>query len=129
MFKYLDRALVISPVHIVLCTSEKEFLKEKKRRGIREEVQFLGKGAGASTHTWGNDEVQTCIVCIDIKVSSTKKLEQVHALLTHEAVHVWQFIREQMGESNPSSEFEAYAIQSITQNLLLAYNEAVRRNR
>ncbi len=40
------------------------------------------------------------------------------SILAHEAVHVWRHIREKIGETDPSSEFEAYAVQSITQFLL-----------
>jgi hypothetical protein len=42
-------------------------------------------------------------------------------LLAHEAMHVWRDIRKQMGETKPSSELEAYAIQNILSNLMLAY--------
>lgn len=48
----------------------------------------------------------------------------VHALLTHEAVHVWQHIRERMSEDAPSSEFEAYSIQRIAQDLFYMYQES-----
>jgi hypothetical protein len=49
------------------------------------------------------------------------ELEQVYALLVHEAVHIWQDVKHRIGEDNPSSEFEAYAIQNISQELMLAY--------
>jgi hypothetical protein len=50
--------------------------------------------------------------------------EGVVALLVHEAVHLWQYIKEDIGEHNPSKEFEAYAIQNLTQELLQSYNIA-----
>lgn len=42
-------------------------------------------------------------------------------LLIHEAVHVWQDLREAIGEEKPSSEFEAYTVQNITAELFAAY--------
>lgn len=38
--------------------------------------------------------------------------------LVHEAVHVWQNACEQVGEDNPSAEFEAYSIEQIAENLI-----------
>ena len=45
-------------------------------------------------------------------------------LIVHEAVHVWQAICEAMGEEQPSTEFEAYSLQAITQCLLEDYGIA-----
>lgn len=43
----------------------------------------------------------------------------------HEAVHIWQEMREKIGERFPSAEFEAYAIQRIAQNLMHSFMEQV----
>ncbi|MEL7086832.1 MAG: hypothetical protein AAGL98_00070 [Planctomycetota bacterium] len=47
-------------------------------------------------------------------------------ILAHEAVHVWQDIRDGIGEKEPSSELEAYGVQSIASDLFSAY-ERTRR--
>lgn len=44
-------------------------------------------------------------------------------LLIHEATHIWQDIREGIGEEKPSSEFEAYAMQNISAELFAAYEK------
>lgn len=44
-------------------------------------------------------------------------------LLVHEAMHVWRDLREAVGEPEPSSEFEAYAMQNITGNLIDAFQK------
>lgn len=62
------------------------------------------------------NKTRTCIVT----VADRKPLETV-SLLCHEAMHVWRDIRESIGEQHPSSEFEAYAIQNIIEELLIAY--------
>lgn len=43
---------------------------------------------------------------------------QVYALLVHEAVHIWQRVKELLGEHSPSAEFEAYSIQRISLELI-----------
>ncbi|WP_332604774.1 hypothetical protein [Acinetobacter sp. ESBL14] len=49
---------------------------------------------------------------------------EVFGLLLHEAVHVWQKVRLLMGERDPSTEFEAYSIQAIAQDLFKMYEES-----
>lgn len=53
--------------------------------------------------------------------TSERKPIEVYGLLLHEAVHVWQQVRVLMGEREPSSEFEAYSIQAIAQDLFEMY--------
>jgi hypothetical protein len=47
----------------------------------------------------------------------------VVGLLVHEAVHVWQGMQDHIGESQSSKEEEAYAIQLISQELMVAYSQ------
>ncbi|MDH2521275.1 hypothetical protein [Acinetobacter baumannii] len=56
--------------------------------------------------------------------TSGRNLIEVYGLLLHEAVHVWQKIKKLMGEREPSSEFEAYSIQAIAQDLFKMYEES-----
>lgn len=65
-------------------------------------------------------------ICAIVCLGPTKgfSMVQVHSILAHEAVHIWQEIRGHIGEKYPSHEFEAYSIQSITQNLMTAYHQA-----
>lgn len=79
--------------------------------------------AGASTMVFSNSDNETaCIVCIgDVSEDAPTR---VAALLVHEAVHVWQEVRRVMGETDPSSEFEAYSVQSISQKLFDAFVES-----
>ncbi|MEF0130076.1 hypothetical protein [Acinetobacter baumannii] len=56
--------------------------------------------------------------------TSDKEKIEVYGLLLHEAVHVWQIVKKLMGEREPSSEFEAYSIQAIAQDLFKMYEES-----
>ena len=84
--------------------------------------RWMNIGANATTHTVDHDGKTLCIVCIAKPPKHVTNI-QVASLLVHEAVHVWQRNMEDIGETNPSKEFEAYSIQMIAQNLMEAYVE------
>lgn len=65
---------------------------------------------------------------VQIKDESTWDLNQIHGLLLHEAVHIWQELKIKMGEESPSAEFEAYSVQSIAHNLFDMYEESEHEN-
>lgn len=122
---WLDRSLFQSPIYYALCTSQKAYDKELKRMKRRSEPGILNDHSGATTNFMQNvDGKQCAIVCL---FNHSYDYEQIASLLTHEAVHIFQRIRENIGERDPSAEFEAYCIQRITQNLLYAYKEQVKR--
>lgn len=76
---------------------------------------FLDSGADARVNF--ND----AHVIVQIGDTSNWSLLQIHGLLLHEAVHIWQELKIKMGEENPSNEFEAYSIQAIAQDLFEMY--------
>lgn len=122
--KWLDRALLVSPYHYGLCKTEKAFRKELKRLCVPKAdwPQFLAsKSANATTHFFEKRDGigLCCIVCMPVANGVSKP--QICGLLVHEAAHIWQEIRENIGEQSPSKEFEAYAIQTISQRLMEAY--------
>lgn len=120
--KYLDRTLIVSPYCLALCQSEKVFAKEMRRLGVPKDrrPEFAMRGVDACVHFFEDgDTGLTAIVCIGD--TGKHSMVQVYALLVHEAVHVWQAVRESLGESAPSAEFEAYSIQSIAQELMDAW--------
>lgn len=121
--KWLDNALVRSPFDFCLCTSKKAFrrLLKKWRLDRDEWPPFLGAdGAHATVHFFDFAGAgPAAVVCLgDMSERSTA---EVAGLLAHEATHIWQSVREYLGEDEPSSEFEAYSVQSITQALLSEY--------
>ncbi len=58
-----------------------------------------------------------------VQVKKGTDPNSVVGILVHEAVHIWQKFSQRIGEHEPSGEFEAYAIQSISQRLISAYSE------
>lgn len=118
--EWLDRSLVISPVYYCLCTSKKKFRKEIKRINVKYDYQkFLTLQSDATTHFFNKDNKSLAIVCM--KKNKHLNKSQINAMLVHEAVHIWQESMYLIGEKNPSSEFEAYGIQSISQRLMESY--------
>ncbi len=78
----------------------------------------------ATTHFFEKGDGGLCaIVCIRPRTKD-RSMIQLYALLVHEAVHIWQHILKEVGEHSPSSEFEAYAIQTLSQRLMEAYKRS-----
>lgn len=125
--KWLDRSLVVAPIHYGLCTSQKAFDKALKKLGVpkAERPCLVMNRADATTHFFENDGRVCAIVGINKANTKSREISPnvVIGLLIHEAVHVWQEIRRNLGEDCPSAEFEAYSIQRIAQNLIEAYND------
>ncbi|MEB6681030.1 hypothetical protein [Acinetobacter lwoffii] len=82
--------------------------------------EFLHLGTGAQVDYY--DGGKHCIV--QLGDCSERTLIEVHGLLLHEAVHIWQRIKKLMGEDEPSIEFEAYSIQRIAQDLFSMFEES-----
>lgn len=92
------------------------FTSRKKMR--KAGFEPIDRDVPAATHFYDDEKI---VVLLDDKADVTDS-EKV-ALLVHESVHVWQEIRNRMGEKEPSSEFEAYSVQSIFLGLLSIYQE------
>lgn len=118
---WLSRTLITSPICVAFCKNRQQFTQELKRLKIKEGEfpEFVSPGADATTHFFAKGNKECCIVCIMVPKKIPKI--QVYALLVHEAVHIWQAVKERIGEKSPSKEFEAYSIQAIAQELMEAY--------
>lgn len=117
MNKWLDRFAGPQLPFFTLCLTERDFRKTLKRIGIKEQVPFLSSQyADATTHRLDNDNGAPCaIVCL--RSDGKREHGEVYGLLIHEAVHIWQFHKEAIGDT-PSHEAEAYGIQWIAQQLI-----------
>ena len=120
---WMDRCLFENPYHLTLCTTEKQYRRELKRLNIPKDQWpsfVMTTHANSTIHYFQNGSVGlAAIVCL--YVDKTKTIHQINALLVHESVHLWQAVKESIGEKNPSPEFEAYAIQSMAQCLMVEF--------
>ena len=115
---WLDRMWY--PVYFGFCPNEEAWKKEVKRLNLtlHEAPYPTKKDACCSTFTlWGE---ASCIITVG-KSMDVKNLTHVFSLLSHECVHIWQEICEQMGEKHPSEEFEAYTVQYLSLEICNAY--------
>jgi hypothetical protein len=119
---WLDRAIMTGP-YFCLCVSEKSFHAVLKYLNVPKAdwPEFLTKGSDATTHHLDSSQGEAHVVCI--KPSKKHDGVQTYALLVHEAVHIWQAYREEIGEDRPASEQEAYSIQHLAQELMFSYDK------
>lgn len=121
--QWLDRSLFISPYYYRLCLTEKEFHKELKKLKLPKNKwpRFVKTDhSDATLHTFISSEGYLCAI-ITIRHCDDHSRPQIYAMMVHEATHLWRYIRENVGECEPSAEFEAYAIQSLSQRLMESY--------
>ena len=123
---WLERGLIIGP-YLALVQSEKEFLQAMSDCGISASDAGSWQAsshADATMHSLENTKGDLCCIVTLGPVAGRSGVE-IAGILVHEAVHVWQKFRERIGEKSPSSEFEAYSIQVISQQLMWAYTESL----
>ena len=121
---WLNRVLVRSTHHLALCMTEKQFHQKCKELKVPKQdwPPFLGSWhSHATAHFFKNQHEKLAAVVVCLGDMSKYGYAEIAALICHEAVHIWQAIRETLGEKQPSSEFEAYSIQNIVQTLLYEY--------
>ena len=124
---WLDRSLVEAPFFYTLATNEKAFRKALRHLKVprgKWPAFVLTPWSDATAHAFECEAKLTYVICIRLRDGLS--MPQVAALVTHEAVHMWQAARERLGERHPSSEFEAYAVQALTQRLLEEYERQVK---
>jgi hypothetical protein len=124
---WCDRRLVLLPCSFTLCTTPELFRATQRHLGVRpDKVAHLFACTNGARCTFFDDSDTVAplvrpaaIVTIDGQAQLENSTGiQIAALLTHEAVHVWQHGIELLGERRPSDEFMAYGIQWVTQELL-----------
>ena len=118
--QWLDRRISAPGPYLTLCMSEAEFRAALAPLAPPSVPAWMTRGADATTHFFDNADKKTCaIVCLaDPK---DRNAIEIAGLLVHEAVHVWQQHALDIGERHPGDEQEAYAVQSIAQELLAEY--------
>jgi hypothetical protein len=126
VIKWLNRDLIVGP-YFTLVTNERDYHRAMSRCKINlhDRPRWVTKGANATAHSLRSPHGElTFIVAVEVKGQTGI---QVCAMLVHEAVHIWQEWCEDKGETNPSAEFEAYSIQALSQRLMYAYSDSLKR--
>ena len=119
--RWLDRRIAAPGPHLALCLSADEFTAACRRLKIRGSDWLKNAHSDATAHVFdGPGNRLAIIVCLG-EGAATRNPIEVAGLLVHEAVHAWQFYAARIGESQPGMEQEAYAIQSIAQELMAEF--------
>lgn len=118
---WLDRGW--QPVAIGFVPSKSAWDSEMKR--LRSDIEYPAhRMAGGLTHLSRNETTGESLILVCCHPNSERDAMSVIMTLVHEAVHVWQFLREEIGEKNPGIELEAYGIEHIAEGLINAYCES-----
>lgn len=117
---YLDRRRL--PTFLVFVPSEAALEKECKRLKMPPIEWPLFGGRGGHVRVIENSESGASGILIFIGRSKDKR--EVLSSIIHEAVHVWQFTCDHIGEENAGYEIEAYSIQAIAMDIIEAYEQS-----
>lgn len=118
---WLDRGTVRTP-YMTLCLSAEDFGYATRHIGLTNPGEWIDERKHmACTHTFTlEDGKVVCIVCLGPRFDELDSIEQA-ATIVHEAVHVVQRLFDWIGEERPGREFEAYAIERVTEALMREY--------
>lgn len=115
--RWLDRRTAFPGPFVALCLTDAQFVAACKSIKRAAPPFLPSPWSEAAAHYF--QEENTVIVCMG-KWMGRNPIE-VAGLLVHEAVHIWQEYAARIGERNPGSEQEAYAIQAISQELMAEF--------
>ncbi len=120
-FRWLDRRIAAPGPYLTLVLSQEEFDRAMRRLGKPAGTPYIkNPTASATAHYFTNCNGDLCAV-VAMRGHEDRNPIEVAGLLVHEAVHVWQAYCESIGEDNPGAEQEAYAVQTISQELMAEF--------
>ena len=118
---WLDRRVAAPGPYLTLVTSQDEFDAVLRHCKMPLGTPYLSSArADATAHFFDNQRGDSVAV-VALGDTTGRSGVEVAGLLVHEAVHIWQTYRENIGETHPGREQEAYAVQSIAQELMAEY--------
>ncbi len=104
------------PGFIGLVFDDKAFQAEMKRLECPREIKMLAhERAGATLHEFVSP-MGSCVWLLALGSVKGRTKEQIAGLVAHEAVHIIQFMRAELGDLG--KEGEAYLVQMIVQEAL-----------
>ena len=119
-----DRRIAAPGPFLCLCLDEASFHRALADCGIKDRPEFMAsEHAHATTHHVSHHKTGAAACIVALGDWTGRSPVEVAGLLVHEAVHVWQRYCDLIGERRPGDEQEAYAIQSIAQELMQSFAE------
>lgn len=118
---WLDRRVAAPGPYLTLVMSQDEFDAALRRFKMPLGTPYLSSArADATVHFFDNRRGDSVAV-VALGDTTGRSGVEIAGLLVHEAVHIWQTHRENIGETHPGREQEAYAVQGIAQELMAEY--------
>lgn len=124
--RWLDRRIAAAGPHLTLCLTEDDLRAAVRHLGAPAHLDWPARGARCYTLTTPDGRL-TCVVCMT--TWQGRDPIEVAGMLVHEAVHVWQQYADDIGETEPGREQEAYAVQSIAQELMADFARRITQAR
>jgi hypothetical protein len=125
-------ALVDNFYQLYLCTNEQQYqdkLEELKVPRAERGGMLSTPQSDATLSTFDEaydaDGKRIRAMVLGIRVDRDRDPLEVVGLIVHECVHIFQNTCRHIGELHPSTEFEAYGIQRLTQDMLGEYRSQV----
>jgi len=102
---------------------EAAYKAEMSRRKIKDFSAFVTEGAAATLHHFSGTEEDAPSVILCMKIDYSWDLSTKVGLIAHEATHVMQACKKFMREVEAGSEFEAYTVHYVTQEIFKGYQK------
>ena len=127
--RWLDRRIAHPGPYLALCLAEDEYLAAMKHCRVANPPDWIrADHAEATVHyVVNNTHGLACIVCM--RGWQDRNPVEVAGLLVHESVHIWQEYAGRLGETSPGREQEAYAVQSVAQELMAEFARRMEERR
>lgn len=115
-----------APCSVGFCFDDETYRAEMRALKVKDFNPFISPGADATVHEFQSTATMpVALLCINAK--QRRHVTSFAALIAHEAVHILQFIKREMRESEAGAEFEAYTVQWVVQEVLAAALKVKRR--
>lgn len=124
-------SLAILPGVVYFAKTKKEAIGFAQERKYPKESWegCWSNGNGSIAVTTSCDTDFHVLVALNFEEARTRSVNQIKAVLVHEAVHVAQKIFEGIGELNPAHESQAYLVQAVSLFLMNKYDSLLKKAR
>jgi hypothetical protein len=109
------------PIHLYFCPDEMAW--QRLMRTMRCRSEYPTTAGNAAHFECAEDGRLLSVITVADGAERRNGIEQITAVLAHEAVHIFQRVCQHIGEDKAGSEVEAYIIQDLTLRLIQAFKD------
>lgn len=128
--EWLARDIISSAFYYKLVLCNEDYEEEIKRLGVKYyEPLFDRDGRADAIVLKLKDDKGGEIAIVGMRNWTTLSTAQIVGLLAHEAVHLFDYHCELIGEDEPSEEFKCYSIQKYVQSLFQSWQDQTKNGK